>query len=262
MEYTVVCSVALVASASTFFSGFGLGTVLMPIFALFFPVQVAVAATAVVHLANNLFKIFLVGKHADWGIVVRFALPGALAAIAGAAALHIFASLPAVASYALGQQIHRIFALNAVIGIIILVFSSLEFLPSFQRLAFDRKYLPIGGVISGFFGGLSGHQGAFRSAFLTKAGMNPESFVGTGTVAAVIIDITRLFIYGLSFNFTQFKELDAGIGINLLVAATLSAFLGAFMGSRMLQTITLKTVRVIVGIMLAIVGMGMITGLL
>lgn len=156
--------------------------------------------------------------------MARFALPGALAAIAGAAALHIFASMPPVASYAIGQQTHQIFAHNAVIGVIILVFSSLEFLPGFQRLAFDRKYLPIGGLISGFFGCLSGHQGAFRSAFLIKAGMNPESFVGTGTVAAVIIDVTRLFVYGLSFNFVQFSELNSGIGVNLVVAATLSAF--------------------------------------
>jgi hypothetical protein len=32
----------------------------MPAFALFLPVPVAVAATAVVHLANNLFKLVLV----------------------------------------------------------------------------------------------------------------------------------------------------------------------------------------------------------
>ena len=49
--------------------------VLMPAFALFFPVPVAVAATAVVHLANNLFKVALVGRKADWAVVLRFAIP-------------------------------------------------------------------------------------------------------------------------------------------------------------------------------------------
>jgi uncharacterized membrane protein YfcA len=91
MEYVVVCSVTLVVSATTLFSGFGLGTVLMPAFALFFPVQVAIAATAVVHLANNIFTTLLVGKKADWEAVVKFALPGALAAVAGAATLTLFA---------------------------------------------------------------------------------------------------------------------------------------------------------------------------
>jgi len=39
----------------------------MPAFALFFPIEVAVAATAIVHLANNIFKGGLVGKKADSG---------------------------------------------------------------------------------------------------------------------------------------------------------------------------------------------------
>ena len=71
-----------------------------------------------------------------------------------------------------------------------------------------------------------------------------------------------MFIYGLSFNFTQFRELDSSIGVNLVVAAILSAFVGAFMGSTLLKKITLKSVQFIVGILLAIVGLGMITGLL
>ena len=61
--------------------GFGLGTLLMPAFALFLPVPVAVAATAVVHLANNLFKLVLVGWKAGWTVVVRFALPAAAAIV-------------------------------------------------------------------------------------------------------------------------------------------------------------------------------------
>ena len=48
------------------YSGFGLGTLLMPVFALFFPVPVAVASTAVVHLASNLFRLAFTGRQADW----------------------------------------------------------------------------------------------------------------------------------------------------------------------------------------------------
>ena len=81
MTYLVVCSVALVASGLTFFSGFGLGTLLLPAFALFFPVEHAVALTAVVHFLNNLFKLALVGRHADRRVVVRFGIPAILAAV-------------------------------------------------------------------------------------------------------------------------------------------------------------------------------------
>ncbi len=47
MEFLVVVFSAILVSALTLFSGFGLGTLLMPVFALFFPIEVAVAATAV-----------------------------------------------------------------------------------------------------------------------------------------------------------------------------------------------------------------------
>lgn len=84
MSYLIICTVALLVSGLTLFSGFGLGTLLMPAFALFFPVEVAVAATAIVHLANKIFKVGLVGRNADFGVVWRFALPAAVAAMLGA----------------------------------------------------------------------------------------------------------------------------------------------------------------------------------
>jgi hypothetical protein len=50
MEYVVICLAAIITSGLTLFSGFGLGTLLMPVFAVFFPVEVAVALTAIVHV--------------------------------------------------------------------------------------------------------------------------------------------------------------------------------------------------------------------
>ena len=94
--------VAFGVSMLTLFSGFGLGTVLMPFFALFFPLPVAIAATAVVHLSNNVFKVILVGKNADWQTVVRFSLPGAFAAIGGAFLLTYFESIPVLFTYNIG----------------------------------------------------------------------------------------------------------------------------------------------------------------
>ena len=59
MEIILICLAAFLASLLTFFSGFGLGTILMPVFALFFPLEMAIALTGVVHLLNNLFKMYL-----------------------------------------------------------------------------------------------------------------------------------------------------------------------------------------------------------
>ena len=66
--------------------------------------------------------------------------------------------------------------------------------PRFAAMAFGRNYLSLGGCISGFFGGLSGHQGAFRSMFLLKAGIGKEQFIATGVVLAVMVDLARMLI--------------------------------------------------------------------
>lgn len=260
MEYVVVCLIALLVSALTLFSGFGLGTVLMPAFALFFPVPIAIAATAVVHLANNLFKVFLVGRDADWGVVMRFALPGAAAALVGAALMTLFADLTPLTSYSLFGGVHQVTTLNAVIGGLIVMFSLFELVPCLRQLAFNRRHLVLGGILSGFFGGLSGNQGALRSAFLIKSGLATEAFIGTGTVSAVIVDAARLVVYGLGYYSSRFVELE-GVW-PLVLSATLAAFGGAFLGTRLLKRITYGTIQLIVGIMLVGIGLGMATGLL
>ena len=242
MEYVAICLSAFLASGLTLFSGFGLGTLLMPVFALFFPVPVAIAATAVVHLANNLFKLALVGRNADWSVVLRFSLPATLAAIIGAGSLALFADIPAVKSYEFGGETHDITILKLIIGIVIVVFALLELSPRFAVLAFPPRYLMLGGLLSGFFGGLSGNQGAFRSAFLIKAGLAKEAFIGTGVVSAVIVDTVRLVVYGLSFYAASFTALSNDIGI-LVGAAIVAAFLGAFIGSRLIKKVTLRAVH-------------------
>src|SRR5262245_57966222 len=104
VDYLVTCTSALVIAILTLFSGFGLGTLLMPVFAVFFPAEVAVAATAVVHLANNLFKLLLVGRHAAWLVVLAFGLPAVPAAIGGAAVLEMLAQAAPVATWTLAGR--------------------------------------------------------------------------------------------------------------------------------------------------------------
>jgi hypothetical protein len=51
---------------------------------------VAIAATAVIHLVNNIFKLALLGRKANFSVVVKFALPAALMAFTGALLLNYF----------------------------------------------------------------------------------------------------------------------------------------------------------------------------
>ena len=80
LSFAIIGAAAFVVSALTLFSGFGLGTLLMPVFALFFTIPVAVGSTAVVHGANNLFKVALLYRNARVPIILRFGLPAVLMA--------------------------------------------------------------------------------------------------------------------------------------------------------------------------------------
>lgn len=264
MEYVIVCSVSLVVAALTLFSGFGLGTLLMPAFALFFPVPVAVAATAVVHLANNLFKTLLVGRHADRRVVLRFALPAALAAIGGALLLELVSNAAPLATYMLGGEEHEISPVKLVIAILIIGFAVMELTPRFDKLSFNPRYVPLGGVLSGFFGGLSGHQGALRTAFLIRLGLPKEIFVGTMVVSAVVVDISRLAVYGATFLGESFQAVS-GSGHNawrLVAAGTVAAFAGSFIGARLVTKVTMRAIQVLVAVMLLLLGIALGIGLI
>ncbi|UCD80149.1 MAG: sulfite exporter TauE/SafE family protein [Desulfobacterales bacterium] len=261
MSYLVICSVALFVSGLTLFSGFGLGTLLMPAFALFFPVEVAVAATAAVHLANNIFKVALVGRKADFKIVFKFALPAAIAAMVGALMLNYIAAVDPIASYSLWGRSCMITTVKLVIAGLILLFAISEFVPQLEKLSFDPKNIPVGGALSGFFGGLSGHQGALRTAFLIRAGLQKEVFVGSMVVSAVVVDISRLIVYGSTFFGRDFMILRAGGGIGLVLAGSLAAFLGAFIGSRLLKKITMRAIQTMVGVMLFLLAIALGIGL-
>ncbi len=261
MSYAIICLTALVVSGLTLFSGFGLGTILMPAFALFFPVEIAVGATALVHLANNVFKVLLVGRKADWRVVLRFALPAAVAAVAGALLLTYFAELPPLAEYSLAGRRFAVTPVKLVMAVLIMGFGAAELSPRVDKLAFDARFIPLGGLLSGFFGGLSGHQGALRSAFLLRAGLSKEGFVGTGVVSAVVVDVTRLLIYGATIFTGHFAALEHEGLWGLVLAGTLSAFAGAFIGKRLLKKVTLRGIQVAVGVMLILLGSALGLGL-
>lgn len=253
METFVIALAAFFAAALTLLSGFGLGTLLMPVAALFYPVDVAIGLTALVHLVNNLFKLGLMGWHA----VLRFGILAVLAAFAGAAVLGWLADLQPLAAYTLGGRELAIMPVKLVVGLLILAFVLMELSPSFAALTFSPRLLPLGGVVSGFFGGLSGNQGAFRSMFLLKAGLTKEQFIATGVVLAVMVDLARLPAYGIGL-FSAGRQLDH----RLAAVACLAAFAGSFLSVRLLKKLTIRTVQILVSVLLIAVALGFIAGVL
>jgi len=259
--WIIVCLVALVASALTLFSGFGLGTLLLPAFAVVFPAELAVAATAIVHLTNNLFKLTLIGRHARFATVLAFGLPATLGALGGAWSLKALSGLPVIGGYTVAGQRFEISLLKIALGSLIVVFAWFELDPQSGSNHVRRLGMRWGGLISGFFGGLSGHQGALRSAFLVGSGLEKEAFIATGVWCAVMVDLARIAVYGLVFMGPLVAGSRAGPVGGLLLAAMFSAFAGAWIGVRLVKKVTLEVVRRWVGLLLILVGLGLALGL-
>lgn len=247
MEYAVIAVVAAFASLLTFFSGFGLGTILTPAFMLFFPIEVAIALTGVVHLLNNLFKIGLVGMKANWQVVLRFGSTAIIGAAIGAYALLHFSSAEPLFVYNMLERTFEVYTINLVVAALMAFFAIFELVPALKNLEFDKNKLFVGGAISGFFGGLSGHQGALRSAFLIRYGLQKEVFIASGIIIASAIDITRLGLY-----FSRMQAISFSDNLPILTTAVLSAFLGAYFGRKLLKKVTLDFVQWTVAIMILI----------
>lgn len=256
MELLVVCVVALLASGLTLFSGFGLGTLLLPAFVFFFPADVAVAMTGVVHFLNNVFKLVLLGKYGDRDVVLRFGIPALVSAFVGAMLLVYIADIPPVGSVGLFGKSFQIMPIKLLIALLMLIFAIVETIPALDRFQIPLKYLPLGGILSGFFGGLSGHQGALRSLFLVRAGLTREAFIATGVVIACFIDVTRLSVYAGHIAAIGLQQ-----NVSLLVAAALSAFTGAFFGNRLMTKVTLRTIQRIVSVLLIIIAVALALGI-
>jgi len=257
MEYIIVGFAAVIASGLTLFSGFGLGTLLLPVFAIFFPIEVAIGMTAIVHFLNNIFKLSVLGKYAKKVVVIKFGFPAIVSAFLGAFVLIWFLNLEPLLSYHLGDSELLIQPVQLIIGILILLFALFELAPGLNKISFAEKYLPLGGIVSGFFGGLSGHQGALRSAFLLRCGLSKESFIATGIIVACLVDISRLIVYGSRFT-EAFKEGN----LSLLSVAVLSAFSGVFVGKRFLRKVTMRGIQLLVSIMLIFIALGLISGVI
>jgi uncharacterized membrane protein YfcA len=257
MEYLIISITVLFGAGLTFFSGFGLGTLMLPVFSIFFPLPIAIGATAVVHLSNNLFKFGLVYKHIHYPTLLRFGIPALIFALVGSFLLKFIGDIDIVHSYEMNGHLFEMTYLKIVIGSLMLFFAWFDLDPRFANLQVKKEWIPLGGALSGFFGGVSGHQGAFRSAFLTKAGLTKEQFIGTSNAIALIIDLSRIIVYIETINFAALSD-EKGI----LGAGILFAFVGTYFGKELVKKTTLKGIQKVVGALLFLLGTLFILGIL
>lgn len=253
IEYFLIILATFFLSLLTFYSNFGFGTILMPILAIFVPLEVAIIITAIIHVFNNLFKSLLLWKSIDWKITLKFGLVALVTTSLGAFLLGKLSEFNPIMKYSF-------FSLNAEISISHICIGVLLILVSILNLFNNKELfqnLYVSGAISGFFGGLSGHQGAFRSAFLIRQKLTKEAFIATNSIIAVVVDIIRLIIYSMTF-----QNLVKDINYTFIILITVASLAGILIGMYFLKQVTIKFIQNIITILLFTFGILLIIGLI
>jgi uncharacterized protein len=237
MTYTILLAVTgFVAGVVAAVSGFGIGSLLTPIFALQLDTRLAIAAVSVPHLVGTVQRFWTMRGDVDRKLLLEFGIPSAVGGLAGAL-MH-------------GTLNSR--GLAVVFGLLLLFTAIAELTGWMRRVHWGRSFGWTAGAISGFLGGLVGNQGSVRTAGLLAYSVSPTSFVATATTVALIVDGARMPVYLT----TQGKGIAAIWP--MLAVATTGVVTGTSVGIRVLPRLRTETFRRTVAIFLAILGAAML----
>ena len=95
---------------------------------------------------------------------------------------------------------------------------------------------------------------------LLKSGLSKEGYVATGTAASTLVDATRIAVYGTAW-IGSWDEFAQEVSLNPLLIAVTCAFVGTFLGVRLLGKMTLSGLHVLVGVLLLVAGLAIALGL-
>jgi len=247
--FFILCLLVYGVSLLTFFSGFGLGTLLLPFIALFFPIEIAIIYTALIHFLNNIWKMILLRKSISLKVVLLFGLPAIGGAILGASLLVYLSELEPIYTYEVFEYPLSITFVKLIIGLILILigFNELTGLVKAEKIII--QHVPFGGLVSGFFGGLSGLQGAFRSYFLINLGLDKYGFIASSAVIAFLVDLSRLTIYLTSFQ--KIIQMSQPLLGTIIIFA---ALLGILTGNLLLEKVKMESIHNFVSYLLVFIG--------
>jgi len=217
---------AILAGAVAAVSGFGIGSLLTPVFALRHPVNLAVAIVSIPHFIGTAVRFASMRQHIDRRVFLNFGIFSAAGGLLGAL----------LSSRAKGPVLAIVFGS-------LLIFAGLTGLFGLtERMRFGRRTAWIAGAVSGFFGGLVGNQGGIRSAGLLGFDVRKEAMIATATAVALIVDGARMPVY----LYTQWRAIFAEWQPMLI--ATIGVLGGTLFGVKLLRRIPEELFRKIVAV--------------
>ena len=232
----ILAAASVLAGATAAVAGFGIGSVVTPVFALRLEMNLAVAAVAIPHAAATALRFWMLRRDVDATVVRTFGVMSAAGGLAGA----------------LLQQSAGSRALVVVFGGL-LIFAGLTGITGLAaRIRLSGTAGWIAGLLSGVFGGLVGNQGGIRSAALLGFGLSPTAFVSSATAVALMVDAARLPVY-LATEGDRLLPLAP-----LIATATAGTMVGTLGGAGLLRRIPPPLFRTLVSALILVLGVYML----
>ena len=231
-----MAAASVLAGAVAAVAGFGIGSLLTPVFALRLETKVAVAAVSVPHLLATALRLWRLRAHVDRHLLRTFGAASAAGGLVGAL-LHARLGNP---------------ALGVVFGFLLLFAGTSELTGLSRRLRLRGPAGWVAGVLSGLLGGLGGNQGGIRSAALLGFDVPRSAFVATATAAALAVDLARMPVYAV----TEGPRVVAAWP--WVALATAGALAGTVAGGRVLERLPEAAFRRTVSVVLLLLGAAML----
>lgn len=238
METVMLLLVLSTFIASMFgtFTGFGISTVLIPIFLLFFPPPVTLLMVGIIHWFNNVWRLLFFREGLIYRLILYFGVPGVLLGYTGA---RLSVEVP-----------HSL--LTRAIGVVIISYVVFIHVKEDFKVRAGKKNALLGGGLYGFSSGISGIGGEIRSMFLLAYKLPKSVYIATTGAISLTVDTTRIITY---VHGGARLETVLLYSAPFLVVATL---VGAYVGKNVVDKVPKEKFRSIVSIFLFLVAVKMI----
>lgn len=237
MFLAITAAASVLAGAIASVSGFGIGSLLTPVFNTSYDMRLAVAAVSIPHMVATSLRLWLMRHDVDRRVLRSFGLMSAAGGLSGAL----------LQQYATAPGLTLVFAA-------LLVFAGAAGLTGLsERMRFGPRTGWIAGVLSGMLGGLVGNQGGIRSAALLGSELSPTAFVATATAAGLIVDAARMPVYVLIEHARLWTSAD------VIAVATAGVVVGTVAGKPVLRALPPLLFRRLVGALILLLGLYMLT---
>ncbi len=214
-------------------AGFGGALIFLPFLVALYGARSSVPILSVAVLLGNASRVYFNRKELNLRVVLLFSLGAIPLAILGSM---VYVALPGL-------------LIKKAIGLFLVLSALYQRFRKPFRFGGSWVFAPVGAA-SGFLSAIVGGIGPFTAPFFLAYGLAKEAFVGTESLCAVVMHLTKSITYG-KLNILGRKELAVGLVFGAIMSV------GSYAAKKILERLSREKFLLVVEILLVLIGIYM-----